>query len=63
MAIQWFWVKAHVGITCNETADGLAKARTELNNIDVHVDMSPRFVKAKIGTEFLSLWQERWDEG
>lgn len=65
MAIQWFWVKAHVGITGNETADRSVKAGTELTTIDVHVNMClppPRFVKTRIGTEILSLWLERWDE-
>lgn len=49
MTIRWFWVKAHVGTADNETAGRLAKAGTELNNIDVHVKMPPDSSRPELG--------------
>lgn len=45
LEVDWYWLKAHVGVQGNEAAGLLAKAGTELNVVNAHVDLSPSSVK------------------
>lgn len=49
MEVKWYWVKAHVNVTCNETSDSLATAGAGLVGYNVHVELPPSFLKYHLG--------------
>lgn len=38
LEIKWLWVKAHIGVSGNGTADSLAKVDVALEGPNAHVD-------------------------
>ena len=62
-AIHFKWVKAHIGIEGNETADKLAKeAAKEDENLHAVYSRVPITVAASdISKKGLEQWQQQWD--
>ncbi len=62
-AYKWSlsWVKAHVGISGNETADMLAKRATQLRNGDPKLPTAPILIKNQITKFSHANWTTYWE--
>ncbi|GBM63078.1 hypothetical protein AVEN_68535-1 [Araneus ventricosus] len=61
--VSLHWVKTHIGIEGNETADKAAKSASEKTSIDVHLEIPQRSMKTKLKTLLMVEWQRRWHYG
>ncbi|GBM44147.1 hypothetical protein AVEN_257095-1 [Araneus ventricosus] len=59
--IEFYWVKAHIGIRGNEMADVLAKNATRRENIDHIVKIPKSWVNNQFKLLALNKWQQRWE--
>ncbi|GBM41981.1 hypothetical protein AVEN_3604-1 [Araneus ventricosus] len=59
--IEFYWVKAHIGIRGNEMADVLAKNATRRENIDHIVKIPKSWVNHQFNLLALNKWQQRWE--
>ncbi|GBN17961.1 Putative protein in type-1 retrotransposable element R1DM [Araneus ventricosus] len=59
--IEFYWVKAHIGIRGNEMADVLAKNATRRENIDHIVKIPKSWVNHQFKLLALKKWQQRWE--
>ena len=61
--IHFGWVKAHIGIDCNEAADKLAKeAAQDKNDQNIVYDRVPaKTVATEINMQGLIKWQSQWN--
>ncbi|GBO35020.1 hypothetical protein AVEN_6463-1 [Araneus ventricosus] len=57
--VSLHWVKAHVGIEGNESAD---KAATNRPNVDLHLDLPLRSLKTDLKRQLIDHWQKTWED-
>ncbi|GBM83390.1 hypothetical protein AVEN_211456-1 [Araneus ventricosus] len=56
-SVLFCWVPSHVGISCNEHADNLAKSATDSLNSPVPLNDIKKYLKIKLHSN----WQNRWN--
>ncbi|GBM42200.1 hypothetical protein AVEN_36884-1 [Araneus ventricosus] len=61
-SISLHWVKAHIGVVGNETADKAAKEASDRPTIDIHLGIPERSIKSHIRNLLLREWQDRWNK-
>ncbi|GBM21037.1 hypothetical protein AVEN_5754-1 [Araneus ventricosus] len=59
--IEFYWVKAHIGIRGIEMTDVLAKNATRKENIDHIVKIPKSWVNHQLKLIALTKWQQRWE--
>ncbi|GBN11420.1 hypothetical protein AVEN_88434-1 [Araneus ventricosus] len=59
--IRLHWVKAHVGVTGNESADEYAKLATTKAIAEFKCPKSKATITRNIRNELVNLWQNRWE--
>ncbi|GBN90281.1 Putative protein in type-1 retrotransposable element R1DM [Araneus ventricosus] len=55
------WVKAHIGIIGNETADKAAKSAAAKEVVDSPLGIPQSSIKRQLKSLLISEWQQRWD--
>ncbi|GBM06153.1 hypothetical protein AVEN_265209-1 [Araneus ventricosus] len=55
--VSLHWVKAHIGIEGNESADKAAKEATTKPTVDLHLDLPERTLKTNFKQKILAHWQ------
>ncbi|GBM75105.1 hypothetical protein AVEN_74190-1 [Araneus ventricosus] len=60
--IKFGWIKAHVGYSGNEAADGLAKKATQ-EGIPTFIPAPRNHIKSLLQKESIIRWQKEWDNG
>ncbi|GBN86950.1 hypothetical protein AVEN_168617-1 [Araneus ventricosus] len=61
-SVSLHWVKAHIGIEGNESADKAAKEATTRNNVDLHLGLPIRSLKTNLKRRLLDHWQRTWED-
>ncbi|GBM17817.1 hypothetical protein AVEN_99688-1 [Araneus ventricosus] len=61
-SVSLHWVKAHIGIEGNESADKAAKEATSRTNVDLHLDLPIRSLKTSLKRQILDRWQRTWED-
>ncbi|GBN68078.1 hypothetical protein AVEN_275506-1 [Araneus ventricosus] len=61
-SVSLHWVKAHIGIEGNESADKAAKEATTRNNVDLHLGLPIRSLKTNLKRRVLDHWQKTWED-
>ncbi|GBN90278.1 Putative protein in type-1 retrotransposable element R1DM [Araneus ventricosus] len=61
-SVSLHWVKAHIGIQGNESADKAAKEATTRNNVDLHLGLPIRSLKTSLKRRALDQWQRTWED-
>ena len=61
--VEFSWVKAHIGIQGNETADRLAKEAAESRNIMECYSKNPKsLITSELKSKSEQKWQREWDQ-
>ncbi|GIY43180.1 uncharacterized protein CEXT_367601 [Caerostris extrusa] len=55
-----YWTKAHVGTEGNERADRYAKEATTKDQVDLHIGLYIKHIKAELTKAIKSEWQNQW---
>ncbi|GBM32826.1 hypothetical protein AVEN_216531-1 [Araneus ventricosus] len=61
-SVSLHWVKAHIGIEGNESADKAAKEATTKTNVDLHLGLPIRSLKTSLKRRILDYWQRTWED-
>ncbi|GBM54903.1 Putative protein in type-1 retrotransposable element R1DM [Araneus ventricosus] len=60
--VSLHWVKAHIGVEGNESADKAAKEATIRANVDLHLGLPIRSLKTDLKRRILDHWSRTWED-